>query len=575
MSAHYFVSAAGEVTQFVDEVDTAFHAGVTVNGSWTGLKPRTNPNYYTIGIEHEGAPGDPVSDEQYDSSARLVAELAGRWGFPIDAGHVVFHSEIRASRACPGDNFDRLELLQRALLAANTNPITPASGEVEILKNTNVREGLPSTSARVVEVLTAGHKVAVTGFTSHGEPAQGNSIWYQTENGNFFWAGNCTVPQPHRDDSDAPAVAAPAAGEEKEPDLSTALLPTTFESCAIGISDIDPLMTNPSSQALKLDQSSRDAVGVVQDLLTGHGYRGLPSVLLPSYGAFGASTLKALSDFQSLRGLTPDGTLTAPTLKQMVSIAPKDPRATHAHLALVLGIPLSAMHRVLTLTAQMEGVGKFAALNLNTDGAGLSFGLIQWAQRPGRLTDILEAFEKAFPEDFVRIFAGGDADLATRLRAHVKKKSGGVDPATGRTIDPEFDLIAGRWPERFQQAALHLPFQRVQVELASEAFQNSLAKMRQYDTASLIQSERAVAFMLDVANQFGDGNVKRPIATPDRGLAGLYRRVFRAGMAEQELLQGIAGATVEAMPAKFQNGVRARRAMFLMTPLLASKRFDE
>lgn len=577
LSAHYLVGRDGSIIQFVDDADTAFHAGVVVNGTWSGLKRKTNPNYYTIAIELEGSAGDPVPVEQYEACASLVAELAARWNFPIDADHVALHSEIRASRACPGAHFDRDELLQRALLAANANPVTPTTGEVEILKNTNLREGLPSASARIVEVLTAGRKVSVNGFTLQGEPAAGSSVWYQSEDGNFFWAGNCSVPQPRAQD-EAPAFpSAPPPAEPQEPpaqDLSKTILPTIFEICATGIAEIDPLLTDPSSQPLRLDRGGRDAVGAVQDLLTGHGYKGLPSILLPSYGAYGDATLKALCDFQGLNGLTPDGMLTPPTLKQMIATPAKDPRATHAHLSLVLGIPVSGMHRILTLTAQMEGVGKFSALNLNTDGAGLSFGLIQWAQRPGRLVDILRAFEQAHPDDFVRIFGEGNSDLAHRLLAHVKKPSGGVDNKTGKATDGEFDLVAKPWPARFQEAALHLPFQRIQVNLANEAFEKSFDKMRQYDTAAVIQSERAVAFMLDVANQFGDGSVTRPSSTPDRGLAGLYRRVFRPGTPEPALLQGIADATVAAMPAKFQNGVRARRTLFLKTPLLSAQRFS-
>jgi len=62
---------------------------------------------------------------------------------------------------------------------------------------------------------------------------------------------------------------------------------------------------------------------------------------------------------------------------------------------------------VLGLTAIMEGLGKFGSLNLNADKAGLSFGIIQWAQRPKRLIDILEAFSKADASKYVSIFGSG------------------------------------------------------------------------------------------------------------------------------------------------------------------------
>ena len=142
---------------------------------------------------------------------------------------------------------------------------------------------------------------------------------------------------------------------------------------------------------------------------------------------------------------------------------------------------------------------------------------------------------------------------------------------TGITTDSQFDLIASPWKERFAKAALHSEYQKLQVNTALQAFQASLARIRQYDVAAVVKSERAVAFMLDVANQFGDGFVKRPAQPPDRGLAGIYRRVLRPGMCEQDLLQAIADATVAAMAERFQAGVLARRSLFLTTPLLSSK----
>ena len=38
-SAHYGISRDGEVHQYVNESDTAFHAGIVVNPSWPLLKP--------------------------------------------------------------------------------------------------------------------------------------------------------------------------------------------------------------------------------------------------------------------------------------------------------------------------------------------------------------------------------------------------------------------------------------------------------------------------------------------------------------------------------------------------------
>lgn len=581
-SAHYVVCKNGSVLQFVPEQDTAFHAGLVINPTWKGLKPNTNPNFYTIGIEFEGSPDEAVDDEQSDACADLVAEIAARYSIAIDEGHVVLHSEIRASRNCPGPGFTRAGFMQAALLAAISNRVFPAAAEIDILKDTNVREGMPSTSARVVFVLRAGSKARVAGFTLHGEAVHGNSAWHQTEDGNFFWAGNSSIPAPRpiSDDGEettavepenAAAAAAPSASGESESGAVAAPPPAPPPAVGrLGIADIDRFFTGAPTDPLDLSKGSREAIGTLQDLLTCHGFSRLPSVLSPAYGTCSDATRKALSDFQNACGLPIAPALSSATMQQLVGVQAKDPRATQAYFSLVLGVPFSGMDRVLALTAQMEGVGKFAALNLNTDSAGLSFGLIQWAQRPGRLVEIVLAFREADAAAFARIFGEGDATLADRLVAHLKRPSGGVDDKTGVALDAQFDLVADPWPKRFREAALTPPYQKAQVNTAREAFNNSLGRLRKYDTAGLVKSERAVAFMLDVANQFGDGSVQRPAKTPDRGLAGLYRRVFRLGMAEQDLLKAIADATVAAMSARFQAGVRARRDLFLTTSLLSS-----
>ena len=567
-SAHYVVAKDGGVIQFVNEQDTAFHAGLAINPTWKGLKPNTNPNFYTIGVELEGQPTDPVPDAQSEACAALAGEVAARYGIPIDADHIVLHSEIRASRNCPGAPFVRADFLQQTLLCASAAAPFPLHTEVDILQDTNLREGLPSSSVRIVSVLQAGEKVKVSGFTLQGEAVGANSAWYQCEDGDFFWAGNSSMPEPRPAAvAESDAIASPGSAGPDAPPIVPAgpAVPAT-----LGIPDIDQFFSDPSAPAVDLSKASRGAVGTIQDLLTSHGFAKLPSVLSPAYGVCNDATLAALSEFQNNCGLPGDAGLTAKTLQQLVSRPAADPRATQAHFALVLAIPFTGINRLLALTAQMEGVGKFAALNLNTDGAGLSFGLIQWAQKPGRLLDIVAAFKDADTAAFVRLLGAGVQALADRLVAHLKAPFGGVSETSGVTTDPQFDLTASDWAQRFRQAALYTPFQIAQVNKARDAFGNSLARLRQYDTADLVKSERAVAFMLDVANQFGDGHVQKPPTGPDKGTAGLYRSVFRPGMTEQELLAGIADATVAGMPPRFQAGVRARRSLFLTTPLLST-----
>ncbi len=126
VSAHYGVSKAGEIHQYVKDEDTAFHCGIVENPAWGGLKTGVNPNLYTIGIEHEGGPEDEWPPEQYASSAWLIAQLAQKWGIALDRSHIVPHFWIRASKSCPGKVVD-LDKLIAVAVAMSTGGETPAS----------------------------------------------------------------------------------------------------------------------------------------------------------------------------------------------------------------------------------------------------------------------------------------------------------------------------------------------------------------------------------------------------------------------------------------------------------------
>ena len=76
----------------------------------------TNPNRYTISIEHEGYGsngGDGnLTEQQYQATLRLHRQLINKWNIPIDRNHIIGHFEIdKINRPnCPGKAFpwDRL-----------------------------------------------------------------------------------------------------------------------------------------------------------------------------------------------------------------------------------------------------------------------------------------------------------------------------------------------------------------------------------------------------------------------------------------------------------------------------------
>lgn len=109
-SAHYLVNRAGEIFQLVKDEDTAWHAGVVNKPNWP-LYDGTNPNRYTIGIEHEGFDGS-LTEKQYGATLWLHKYLIEKHKIPVDREHIIGHYRINPVNRpnCPGPKFpwDRL-----------------------------------------------------------------------------------------------------------------------------------------------------------------------------------------------------------------------------------------------------------------------------------------------------------------------------------------------------------------------------------------------------------------------------------------------------------------------------------
>ena len=98
VSAHFFISRTGALTQFVSTDHRAWHAGVS---SW---RRRGRCNDFSVGIELEGTDEHPYTLKQYRRLAALNRALIGR--YPSIQG-VCGHSEIAPGRKTdPGQAFD-------------------------------------------------------------------------------------------------------------------------------------------------------------------------------------------------------------------------------------------------------------------------------------------------------------------------------------------------------------------------------------------------------------------------------------------------------------------------------------
>jgi len=115
VSAHFCVGRQGELHQYVHTSQAAAHAGIIDRPSAEIVREhgKINPNYYTIGIEHEGNGGDALTPEQWATSLAIVRFVAKKWGIPLDRKHIIGHREIRASKTCPGTGVDLEEYVRR------------------------------------------------------------------------------------------------------------------------------------------------------------------------------------------------------------------------------------------------------------------------------------------------------------------------------------------------------------------------------------------------------------------------------------------------------------------------------
>ncbi len=80
-SAHFYIRRDGQLWQFVDCGQRAWHAGVS------RYRGRDNSNDDSIGIELEGLEGNTFEAAQYETLSSLCAALAQRYSIEQIAGH--------------------------------------------------------------------------------------------------------------------------------------------------------------------------------------------------------------------------------------------------------------------------------------------------------------------------------------------------------------------------------------------------------------------------------------------------------------------------------------------------------
>ncbi len=100
VSAHCLINRNGEITQYVNFDDMAWHAGIS------NFQGREKCNEFSIGIELEGSNEQPFTELQYQSLAQLTQTI--QQSYPkITQDRIVGHCDIAPERKIdPGQYFD-------------------------------------------------------------------------------------------------------------------------------------------------------------------------------------------------------------------------------------------------------------------------------------------------------------------------------------------------------------------------------------------------------------------------------------------------------------------------------------
>lgn len=100
VSSHLLIDRQGQVTQFVNFDDRAWHAGMSE------YQGREQCNDFSIGIELEGTDEEPFTDLQYDALISCCEALIATYP-KLSAQRICGHSDIAPGRKTdPGPAFD-------------------------------------------------------------------------------------------------------------------------------------------------------------------------------------------------------------------------------------------------------------------------------------------------------------------------------------------------------------------------------------------------------------------------------------------------------------------------------------
>ncbi|WP_315763640.1 peptidoglycan-binding domain-containing protein [Bradyrhizobium sp. SZCCHNS2005] len=307
-----------------------------------------------------------------------------------------------------------------------------------------------------------------------------------------------------------------------------------------GIPKLDRLLNDAGESPLG-EGANEPAVGIVHDLinrfdpklarlrpLLPKSWKKAKAAPLPSadgYPVYAAKTAALVGAFQKLGGLPVTGKVDHATISALRTAQETKVLITPAELIFTHGLKYTHFLKAIVLTGGRECRFDFTVMNRNSDRAGLSLGVLHWAQRPKRLAELIEFLRRRSPvwlnTNFVDLIFGGKSDM-DRVIAHLRLGAAGLDKK-GWSKNPDLEFaqppmaVAKYWPACFE-TLVGTPFaQAAMVEMAIKTFRklydDSYADYPGDETnlvgrdlkvyAPKLKSERAVIFALDMINQHG------------------------------------------------------------------------
>lgn len=213
---------------------------------------------------------------------------------------------------------------------------------------------------------------------------------------------------------------------------------------------------------------------------------------------------------------------------------------------------MTSVEKAFLITASFEGSG-YAQVTRNFDGAGLSFGVIQWNFGTGTLHGLIKAMAKKNPQKFSELctvqvnsapYNGKTVDLSKPLLEVCNMTAGAAVQWCKARHDAQGQILP-HWVQLFRNLGNDVEFQAIQRQFAAPYMNNA----KKYMTTLGFRSERALALLFDICVQMG---------SIGSGAMGRYKSTTNASMSEKDKLVRLAIA-MGPQAGKWERDVRSRK----------------